>query len=283
MRQCKPTPSKRAHHRQTNAVPALALLALLLHSWGCSQAPGPDADVLVNQDATTTSAGREAPDAAFEPTADHPPSTSDSADADRARLDVPRISTPGNASFPAASQVIQAWEQVYYATLDMETDEPDSALFFRYQAMLTHLDPGIIEPGAVELRERAVELRQWITRSRDDAWQRWQVDLKPPPDPGTVTEATQAAIVPADHPRVDKWIQIFTGPSRERFATWIWRSGAYRPLMERILVEEGVPKELIAMVFIESGFSLVAKSKASAVGQGIRPHRPSPYPPSCAG
>jgi membrane-bound lytic murein transglycosylase D len=36
--------------------------------------------------------------------------------------------------------------------------------------------------------------------------------------------------------------------------------------MEQILKEEGVPVELIAVVFIESGFSLVAKSRASAVG-----------------
>jgi len=266
LNQCKPKLPNRAQFRWTQVVTPLALLVLLGNSWGCSQAPGPDADVIATRESTTEPAGREAPDAVGEPTVAPSPFQPDSVHVDRARLEVPRTSTPANASFPAASRVIQAWEQVYYSTLDLETDEPDSALFFRYQAMLTHLDPGMIEPGAVELRERAVELRHWISRSRDDAWQRWQVDLKPPPEPGTVTEATQAAIVPADHPRVDKWIQIFTGPSRERFATWIWRSGAYRPLMERILVEEGVPKELIAMVFVESGFSLVAKSKASAVG-----------------
>ncbi|HEX7880870.1 MAG TPA: LysM peptidoglycan-binding domain-containing protein, partial [Candidatus Eisenbacteria bacterium] len=193
-------------------------------------------------------------------------SVPDSTDTARILIHVPRIETPFDDAHPQDSQVIHAWERVYYANLDMEPSEPDSVLFFRYQALLTHLDPGMISAEAPRLRDRAVDLRQWITRSRDAAWQRWQVDLQPPPEPAPVDDTNLAAITPDDHPRVQKWINVFTGPSRERFAIWIYRSGAYRPLMEQILKEEGVPVELIAMVFIESGFSLVAKSRASAVG-----------------
>jgi len=258
-------PTPRARTTPWGMALVLALLTLPGALGGCRRAPHPTAVVDTRPVATDESSRGDL--TGTEPSAaDSTRSPADTAGVSRIRLQVPRIETPHDASFPAATLVIHAWEFVYYNTLDLEPSIADSALFFRYQALLTHLDPELIDANAVRLRERAVELRQWITRSRDAAWQRWQVDLTPPPQPQTITHTERAPIVPADHPRVQKWLEAFTGPSRERFATWIWRSGAYRPLMERILIEEGVPKELIVIVFIESGFSLVAKSRASAVG-----------------
>lgn len=261
----KALPRTLARTRLIHLALYLVVLTPLGTHWGCSQSPAPQSVVTSTEVPMAESATADRA-SVVDTSADPNPSPSDTAATARVRFEVPRISTPDDTAYPAASRVIQAWEVVYYAALDLETTEPDSALFFRYQAMLTHLDPAMMDPGALRMRARAAELRQWMTRSRDEAWHLWQVDLNPPPEPKPVNAAEEAVIIPLDHPRVEKWLKIFTGPSRERFATWIWRSGAYRPLMESILVEEGVPRELIAMVFIESGFSLVAKSRASAVG-----------------
>jgi membrane-bound lytic murein transglycosylase D len=267
----QPTAPNRALPARSGIGLVLAFLTLMGGLGGCGTTPRPTAEVTTDSPAgppETTPVVEPAPHAQLPPpeALDTPADSSDDATDDRELLDVPRIDTPFDEAHPKDSQVIHAWERVYYANLDMEPSEPDSVLFFRYQALLTHLDPEMISPDALRLRRRADDLRHWITQSRDAAWQRWQVDLVPPPEPTPVDDTKLATIQTDDHPRVQKWIDIFTGPSRERFATWIWRSGAYRPLMESILAEEGVPTDLVAVVFIESGFSLVAKSRASAVG-----------------
>lgn len=66
--------------------------------------------------------------------------------------------------------------------------------------------------------------------------------------------------------RVEKLIRYFQGRGRERFELWLSRSGAYIPLMQGILVDEGLPPDLVYLALIESGFSPYAYSSASAVG-----------------
>lgn len=72
---------------------------------------------------------------------------------------------------------------------------------------------------------------------------------------------------------VKKWIQYFTARDRDRFQRFIDRGAKYKPMIEKVLAEHGVPKELYYQAMIESGFSTMAKSSASAVGiwQFIRP------------
>jgi membrane-bound lytic murein transglycosylase D len=53
---------------------------------------------------------------------------------------------------------------------------------------------------------------------------------------------------------------------RERFRDGLLRSRYYRPTMERIFVEAGLPKELVVLAEVESGFSSQARSSAGAVG-----------------
>jgi len=53
---------------------------------------------------------------------------------------------------------------------------------------------------------------------------------------------------------------------RERFQRWLERSGRYRPMMEEIFRETGVPKDLVYLALIESGFNPYACSWKSAVG-----------------
>src|SRR5262249_55989576 len=53
---------------------------------------------------------------------------------------------------------------------------------------------------------------------------------------------------------------------RERIAEGILRSRYYRPTMERIFREAGLPSELVTLAAVESGFESRAKSGAGAVG-----------------
>lgn len=66
--------------------------------------------------------------------------------------------------------------------------------------------------------------------------------------------------------RVKFWIDYFAVRQRERFQRFINNGEKYRSLIEKILKEEGVPKELFYVGLIESGYYLGAHSRAKAVG-----------------
>ena len=67
--------------------------------------------------------------------------------------------------------------------------------------------------------------------------------------------------------KVENAIKYFTGKKGRRVYTrWLQRAGKYRPLITKILAEEGVPEELFYLAMIESGFNPVAHSYARAVG-----------------
>ena len=66
--------------------------------------------------------------------------------------------------------------------------------------------------------------------------------------------------------RVDFWIRYFTGSGKDNFARTLYRMQLYRPIVDRILVEQDLPLELICVPIIESGFVMKARSRARAVG-----------------
>ena len=70
----------------------------------------------------------------------------------------------------------------------------------------------------------------------------------------------------ANHPLVDLYIDYFTGRGRIFFEKWLSRSARYAPLMQQILAERGLPRDLVYVAMIESGFSASAYSSAKAAG-----------------
>lgn len=70
----------------------------------------------------------------------------------------------------------------------------------------------------------------------------------------------------ADHPRVQYYVDYFTSRSRERFQAWLARMPHYEPFAREQLAAQGLPGDLVYLALIESGFSPVARSRASAVG-----------------
>ena len=70
----------------------------------------------------------------------------------------------------------------------------------------------------------------------------------------------------ADHPLVDSYIDYFTGRGRWFFERWLARADRYIPMMQPILAKHGLPKDLVYVAMIESGFSPDAVSTARACG-----------------
>ena len=86
-------------------------------------------------------------------------------------------------------------------------------------------------------------------------------------DPAWALPALDDSAIPVEsHPMVDKWVHYFTGRGRPTFERWLERSGRYMDSMKAILEKEGVPTDLVHVVFVESGFNPQARSVASAVG-----------------
>lgn len=63
-----------------------------------------------------------------------------------------------------------------------------------------------------------------------------------------------------------KWVNYFQTRGRKHFARYLKRSSRYVPLMREILASHGLPKDLVYLALIESGFSAKAYSRAHAVG-----------------
>ena len=70
----------------------------------------------------------------------------------------------------------------------------------------------------------------------------------------------------AEHPLVDLYIDYFTGRGRLFFERWLQRASRVRGIMEKILTERGLPRDLVYLAMVESGFSAEAVSSARAVG-----------------
>lgn len=73
--------------------------------------------------------------------------------------------------------------------------------------------------------------------------------------------------VPRD-PKVARYIRYFGADpkGRETFSQWLKRSGSYRQIVEAALAKRNLPKDLVAVMFVESGCLPKATSLAGAAG-----------------
>ncbi|HMA93683.1 MAG TPA: transglycosylase SLT domain-containing protein [Polyangiaceae bacterium] len=73
--------------------------------------------------------------------------------------------------------------------------------------------------------------------------------------------------VPRD-PKVARYIRFFGAhpKGREAFSQWLRRSGAYRDIVETALAKRRLPRDLMAVMFVESGCIPKATSIAGAAG-----------------
>jgi membrane-bound lytic murein transglycosylase D len=91
-----------------------------------------------------------------------------------------------------------------------------------------------------------------------------------PPDAAPLVRIHQLANrcdIPIDaNAAVAASIHFFQTRGRKTFAVWLQRSGRYRDLILDILADEGMPRDLLYVAMIESGFKTNAYSRARAVG-----------------
>ena len=66
--------------------------------------------------------------------------------------------------------------------------------------------------------------------------------------------------------QVQMYLDLFRGKQRKYFAKWLGRSGHYSDLIKNELEAAGIPKDLLYLAMIESGFNQRAYSKSRAVG-----------------
>ena len=62
------------------------------------------------------------------------------------------------------------------------------------------------------------------------------------------------------------WIDYFTNKDKKRFERYLANGAKYQSVIEEILLDHGLPKELYYVGLIESGYNLKARSHANAVG-----------------
>ncbi len=65
---------------------------------------------------------------------------------------------------------------------------------------------------------------------------------------------------------VAKYLNVFTDDLKKPFSLWLARSNRYVSVMEHILSENDIPKDIVFLSMIESGFNPYAYSRARAVG-----------------
>lgn len=65
---------------------------------------------------------------------------------------------------------------------------------------------------------------------------------------------------------VIRWMEYFTGPGRQWYGKWLTRSGRYWPMMHEKLDAAGLPRDMVFLSMIESGYATHAYSSAAAVG-----------------
>lgn len=69
-----------------------------------------------------------------------------------------------------------------------------------------------------------------------------------------------------ENQKVRYYIDFYTGPGREVFSRWLERSSRYKPMMQQIFAEYGLPQDLVYLAMVESGYNPKAYSWAHASG-----------------
>ncbi|HYM81893.1 MAG TPA: LysM peptidoglycan-binding domain-containing protein [Candidatus Limnocylindria bacterium] len=170
----------------------------------------------------------------------------------------------------------------------VEVDELLTALRAAYQAAWVQRQAGEL-PGAAQTSEAALnQIGSALAGDVDAARRRDLVEVQAkliglrdavrrqldhPPSPSTSAEERQVLNAPAVeeiepqfNADVYRWIEFFTGNGRSVFERWLKRSGQYMDLFRLGLQKEGIPPDLVHLVFVESGFNVHARSTAAAVG-----------------
>jgi len=90
----------------------------------------------------------------------------------------------------------------------------------------------------------------------------------PPPDSEWLRGLALPELPVRWEPQVLRFLEFFKNDTRGRaiMTSWVRKLGRYRPMFERVLERHGLPKDLIFLSMIESGFEPGATSRVGAGG-----------------
>jgi membrane-bound lytic murein transglycosylase D len=171
---------------------------------------------------------------------------------------------------PTASPVLNVRGAYETAYAQRHAGDPMSAIGTA-EAALLQIEVALSEDPDANTRRDLVELRSKLNGLRDAA----EADLQTPerkvepgnePDDRVLNAPAVEGIQPQYNAQVYKWIEFFCGSGRPVFERWLKRSGRYMHLFRSVLQREGLPADLVHLVFVESGFNVNARSHSAAVG-----------------
>jgi membrane-bound lytic murein transglycosylase D len=149
--------------------------------------------------------------------------------------------------------VAEALEACESARIFWEEGDINGALTTLDQAYATMLE---IPEDVPEFAQQREDLRHMISRRVVEIY---RSRLTSAVDPGSPIPVELNAYV-------EREIKSFQGGERSFFMESYRRSGAYRPMITRMLRDAGLPEELSWLPLVESGFKTRALSRARAMG-----------------
>lgn len=120
-----------------------------------------------------------------------------------------------------------------------------------------------INEGIAEIQKARIDEQYYLGL---DLSQKEAIEIKNLPQPMSLSNHDLLKVPTKGQFLVDKWIHYFQGRGRKHMERYLSRLGRYQSYMTEVLKQEGLPKDLIYVALIESGFNQHAYSSASAVG-----------------
>lgn len=125
------------------------------------------------------------------------------------------------------------------------------------------VDPEVCE-RLEEYGHRAESLRYHILREEDAT--EWRGHMASVLDSIGRYHVVEESIGIEMNWMTEHWLKYFQGRGRRHFVRWLERAEKYRNVIEPILVETEVPRDLLFLAVIESGLNLHARSSVNATG-----------------
>jgi membrane-bound lytic murein transglycosylase D len=147
---------------------------------------------------------------------------------------------------------------IFFLSLTCSSNVAAQNNFYSY---LT-IEERLFDPQELEIREgpRVVTIEPPVINESSDDFKLVILPI------GLHKKETEFDIPIVINGKVEHYIQYFQTTIRDKFITWLSRSEKYIPFMKNLLKEHGLPKDLVYMSLIESGFNPYAYSRAKAVG-----------------
>ena len=114
------------------------------------------------------------------------------------------------------------------------------------------------------LEQRAIVLNHRIENEEaDNEWRNHMISVM---DSIGLNHVVEEEIEVVINWRTEHWLQYFQGKGRRNFKRWLERVEMYRDIIEPILVQQELPRDLMYLAVIESGLNLNARSCVNATG-----------------